>query len=184
VKEITKFVAEIAYHLNQPGIMEAVIDPGPRSHLVNDRRLTVDTGMGSIRLSLRLGHSAEAADIARRAVRAVLGRNTNTELVDDAVLCTSEIVTNAIVHTDRGCELHMSFDPADGGNVRVEVEDDSPERPLLIDAFDVRRTGGRGMQIVDETSTRWGCHPMSSGGKVVWFELGWPGLADATSMPA
>jgi hypothetical protein len=33
------------------------------------------------------------------------------------------------------------------------------------------RVGGRGLQIVEETSTRWGTQDVA-GGKVVWFELG------------
>jgi anti-sigma regulatory factor (Ser/Thr protein kinase) len=164
------------------GIVPEVIDPGPRSksfEMTGGWR--VDTG--SIRLSLRLGRSAESADIARRAVRAALGRNTSMELVDDAVLCTSEIVTNAIVHTNCGCELQMSFDPAGGGNVRVEVSDDSPHRPLRANPVDVHRVGGRGLQIVEETSTRWGSHPMSGGGKVVWFELSKTGFHGAVQLP-
>jgi len=142
----------------------------------------VDTG--SVKLSLRLGHSAHSAEIARRAVRAALGPDTSMEFVDDAVLCTSEIVTNAIQHTDCGCVLQMTFDRAGGGNLRVEVADDSPYRPLLANEVDVHRVGGRGLQIVDETSTRWGSQARAGGGKVVWFELGETELPAAVDIPA
>jgi hypothetical protein len=140
----------------------------------------VDTG--SITLSLRLEHSAESADIARRAVRAVLGRDMNLEFVDDAVLCTSEIVTNAIVHTDLGCQLQMQFDAA-AGRLRIEVSDGSPPRPLVANAVDVHRPGGRGLQIVEEAASRWGSHP-TAGGKVVWFEMDQPGLRAAVDVHA
>jgi hypothetical protein len=129
---------------------------------------TMDTG--AIKLSLRLGPSPASAGIARRAVRAALGRSIDTDLGDAAVLCTSELVTNAIVHTARGCELQMSFDRPDGG-VRVEVSDSSHDQPHIVPTGDVWRVGGRGLQIVDATSSRWGTHPVA-GGKVVWFELG------------
>lgn len=124
---------------------------------------------GSIRLGLRLGPTHESADIARRAVRAALGREVSPELVENAVLCTSEIVTNAVVHTELGCELQMSFDPATGV-VRIEVSDHSPHHELLANPVDTQRVGGRGLQIVSATSSRWGTNP-ASGGKVVWFEL-------------
>jgi len=127
----------------------------------------VDTG--SIRLGLRLGPSPESADIARRAVRAALGREVGAQIVDDAVLCTSEIVTNAVTHTARGCDLHMSFDPS-SGVVRVEVSDHSPHQRLFAMPVDAKRIGGRGLHIVSQASTRWGTDA-SSDGKVVWFEL-------------
>ena len=130
---------------------------------------------GAIRLSLRLGWSPESAEIARHAVRAVLGRSVDENFADAAVLCTSELVTNAIVHTGRGCELQMSFVPPAGGLLRVEVSDSSPDQPHVAPLGDVQRIGGRGLHIVEETSTRWGSHA-SGDGKVVWFELGPPGL--------
>jgi len=124
---------------------------------------------GSIRLGLRLGPSAESPDIARRAVRAALARQVGAQFVDDAVLCTSEIVTNAVTHTARGCDLQMSFDPA-SGVVRVEVSDRSPHQRLFPMPVDAKRIGGRGLRIVSQASTRWGTKAVSNG-KVVWFEL-------------
>src|SRR3954452_24638504 len=102
----------------------------------------------------------------------------NLEFVDDAVLCTSEIVTNAIVHTDLGCELQMQFHSAAGGSLRIEVCDGAAPGPLAANPVDVHRAGGRGLQIVEEASTRWGSHAVPGGGKVVWFEI------DRTDLPA
>jgi len=129
----------------------------------------VDTG--AVRLSLRLGRSPESPEIARGAVRAALGRSVTLQFADAAVLCTSELVTNAIVHTGRGCEVQMSFDSPGGRVLRVEVSDSSRDEPQVDASDDRRRVGGRGLQIVEETSTRWGTHRVA-GGKVVWFELG------------
>jgi len=133
---------------------------------------------GAIRLSLLLGRSPESAEIARGAVRAALGRSVSLQFADAAVLCTSELVTNAIVHTERGCELQMSFDPPRGGLLRVEVSDSSRDEPHVAPTGDVQRVGGRGLQIVEETSSRWGSRQVADG-KVVWFELGPAGLPAA-----
>ena len=138
---------------------------------------------GAVRLSLRLGRSPESAEIARGAVRAALGRSVSLQFVDAAVLCTSELVTNALVHTENGCELQVSFDAPRGGVLRVEVSDSSRDEPHVDSAHDARRVGGRGLQIVEETSTRWGTRHVA-GGKVVWFELGPSPLPAAAGLRA
>jgi anti-sigma regulatory factor (Ser/Thr protein kinase) len=129
-------------------------------------------------MSLRLERSRESPDIARRAVSAALGGQVSQQFIEDAILCTSELVTNAVMHGKHGCELQMSFDPADGGVLRVEVSDGSPHLPRLVDAVDVHRAGGRGLRIVEAASTRWGSQQVPSG-KVVWFEMGHPSTVEA-----
>jgi len=129
-------------------------------------------------MSLRLDRSRESPDVARRAVSAALGGQASQQFIDDAILCTSEIVTNAVLHGKHGCELQMSFDPAGGGALRVEVSDGSSHLPRLADALDVHRAGGRGLRIVDAAATRWGSQQVP-GGKVVWFEMGHPSTVEA-----
>jgi len=138
---------------------------------------------GAIRMSLRLESSPESAGIARRAVRAALGHSVDDWFANAAMLCTSELVTNAIVHAGDGCGLQVCFDPPGGGVLRVEVSDDSQEQPHVVPPGDVWRVGGRGLQIVDQTSTRWGTQDMATG-KVVWFELGPAGRHDGSAMRA
>jgi len=138
---------------------------------------------GAIRMSLRLESSPESAGIARRAVRAALGHSVDDRFANAAMLCTSELVTNAIVHAGDGCGLQVCFDPPGGGVLRVEVSDDSQEQPHVVPPGDVWRVGGRGLQIVDQTSTRWGTQDMATG-KVVWFELGPAPRHDGSAMGA
>ena len=138
---------------------------------------------GAIRMSLRLESSPESAGIARRAVRAALGHSVDDWFANAAVLCTSELVTNAIVHAGDGCGLQVCFDPPGGGVLRVEVSDDSQEQPHVVPPGDVWRVGGRGLQIVDQTSSRWGTQDMATG-KVVWFELGPAPRHDGSAMGA
>jgi len=64
------------------------------------------------------------------------------------------------------------------GTVRVEVRDADPvhPEPQSVSPLSLR---GRGLQIVETASDRWGVrsHP---GGKVVWFEAA-VGLADGSA---
>ena len=138
---------------------------------------------GAIRMSLRLESSPESAGIARRAVRAALGHSVDDRFANAAMLCTSELVTNAIVHAGDGCGLQVCFDPPGGGVLRVEVSDDSQEQPHVVPPGDVWRIGGRGLHIVEQTSTRWGTQDLAPG-KVVWFELGPAGRHDGSAMRA
>lgn len=92
--------------------------------------------------------------------------DTGTEATDSAVLLTSELVTNALEHGRGSVSLTV-----DAGklHVRVEVTDDEPEPPTLIDA-DPEAESGRGMFIVDALASSWGIEEKTDG-KVVWFEL-------------
>jgi hypothetical protein len=56
--------------------------------------------------------------------------------------------------------------------VRIEVEDSSPEHPVVAET-----AGGRGMHIVDKLAADWGVreHP-ATGGKTVWAEVSCDGV--------
>jgi anti-sigma regulatory factor (Ser/Thr protein kinase) len=89
--------------------------------------------------------------------------------IDDAVLCLSELVTNAVLHTGAGCEVRAVLDRGvltttvrDGGS-SVVVD----PRHVTVDPLGVH---GRGLQIVDACSTRWGSE-LDTIGLTVWFEL-------------
>ncbi|MEU3352411.1 ATP-binding protein [Streptomyces sp. NPDC037389] len=90
---------------------------------------------------------------------------------EDAQLVVSELVTNAVRHTDSekvSCQLRVS-----GVAVRIEVADqgDAPTEPRA------RRSGtdeesGRGLLLVGALSREWGVRPDDSGhGRVVWADL-------------
>jgi anti-sigma regulatory factor (Ser/Thr protein kinase) len=89
--------------------------------------------------------------------------------VDTAILCLSELVTNAIMHTEAPCDLRLVLDRGvltatvrDGGST-VVVDPSS----LTLDPLAVH---GRGLQIVDALSTRWGSE-LDAVGMSVWFVL-------------
>lgn len=81
-------------------------------------------------------------------------------------LLVSEIVTNAVLHART--EVRVSIERGDD-TIRVEVADESSNGPAVRDVTQQAATG-RGLQLVNELSDRWGSEPRD-GGKVVWFEL-------------
>lgn len=110
-------------------------------------------------------HRAVAA--ARRFVADRLSEWGWADAVDDAELCTSELVTNALLHAHTDARLLVRVDD---DAVRVEVHDGSrhlPARggPVVDDAMT-----GRGLLLIESLATAWGVEP-DAAGKSVWFEL-------------
>lgn len=85
---------------------------------------------------------------------------------DLAVLLTSEVVTNAVLHAASRARLSVT---ATGETIRVEVGDDSTELPQVLR---LRRASphGRGMALLEDLADSWGVRE-EPGGKVVWFTL-------------
>lgn len=107
----------------------------------------------------------DAARRARRVVEEVLD-GMAPEVLDRAVLLTSELVTNAVVHARGPMGLEVVRD--DGG-VEICVADGAHDNPV------VRHPGlfsdsGRGMAIVASVASAWGVRHTPTG-KVVWFVL-------------
>ena len=119
-----------------------------------------------------------AAAAARRFVRDTLQTWVATGvvadghgLVDDAVLLTSELVTNAVVHAGTRVDLTCRLA---GGAVEVVVRDGHPSRLVPEVAGDesgsAERTGGRGLLLPAALASAWGvAYGRSS--KAVWFRL-------------
>jgi serine phosphatase RsbU (regulator of sigma subunit)/anti-sigma regulatory factor (Ser/Thr protein kinase) len=125
------------------------------------------------RLKLPADRRTPAA--ARAAVRALVLEAGLTALLDEAMLLTTELATNAVVHAGTELEVDIAADP-DGLTVTVI---DSRPGPLT-DHRDPGSQGlardrpederGRGLLLVDQLASSWGTvhHP---GGKGVWFRL-------------
>ncbi|MGW3646293.1 ATP-binding protein [Streptomyces sp. NPDC000878] len=104
---------------------------------------------------------------ARRAMRELLRHWGRPGCSEIAELLTSELVTNALVHTDRDAVLTATVSPH---GLRVEVRDFVGRRPRLRvpDADD--GTHGRGLVLVESLADAWGVRAHGVG-KAVWFEL-------------
>ncbi|WP_406197671.1 ATP-binding protein [Streptomyces europaeiscabiei] len=119
--------------------------------------------------------------IARDFVATVLrALRLDRTLVDDAVLCASELVTNACVHA-KGGDGTVLWLAVEEGRLRVVVYDGDENPPVTreLTTETWERGGGRGLYLVDAlTEGRWGhgpdipyggpTHPV---GKAVWFDL-------------
>ncbi len=112
--------------------------------------------------------SPQSAAAARRFVEAELrGQGWSANDIDTALLLTSEVVTNAVVHarTALVVQLELSRD-----RIRVDVDDQGMGVAVLGSAG-VDDVGGRGLQIVDALADRWGDERRAGGRHRVWFEL-------------
>jgi anti-sigma regulatory factor (Ser/Thr protein kinase) len=122
---------------------------------------------------LELPGVAESPAAARRLVRAEARRRGLPDHVEDAaLLLTSEVVTNAVLHA-RG-PLQVAVPADDGGDrLRVEVSDRSAALPRRRDhGLDV--TTGRGVRLIATLARAWGTErPSDVPGyaKTVWFEV-------------
>jgi anti-sigma regulatory factor (Ser/Thr protein kinase) len=86
------------------------------------------------------------------------------ELVIDAQLLTSELVSNAIRHGSGEIEMRVRASP---DQVLVEVWDQSVEEPKLL-PLDPDRPGGNGMRVVEALAHQWGVTHFPNA-KSVWF---------------
>jgi sigma-B regulation protein RsbU (phosphoserine phosphatase) len=119
---------------------------------------------------------------ARSVVRAVATEGELTDVLDEALLLTTELVTNAVVHAATRVTVEVISDAA---GLTVTVLDEAAGPLLLLSSDRPDDERGRGLLLVEGMAQRWGTvhHP---GGKGVWFHLARPG-ADTTvtsgSMP-
>ncbi|MGW0826203.1 SpoIIE family protein phosphatase [Streptomyces sp. NPDC002845] len=104
---------------------------------------------------------------ARRFTARTLRSWNATEAADVVLLVVSELVTNALVHTDGAVHLDLTLT---GDRLRVAVRDASPRTPAKPVIVDWEATGGRGLFLVEAMSASWGTVPVS-GGKQVWSEI-------------
>ncbi|GHE06032.1 SpoIIE family protein phosphatase [Streptomyces alanosinicus] len=110
----------------------------------------------------------EAARHARRFTRRTLRTwGVPPDTMDAALLVVSELVTNALVHTDGQVRLDMSLV---NHRLRLAVADASPRSPVKPTSIGWEATGGRGIILVEAVSAAWGTLPVS-GGKQVWADL-------------
>ncbi|MER5487255.1 ATP-binding protein [Streptomyces sp. NPDC002812] len=113
----------------------------------------------------------KAVGEVRRDLRELMRHRCKTEAAEVAELLITELVTNALVHTDQGAEVSATL-AAD--RLRVEVRDYAARRPRPHAPSADDGTHGRGLVLVQSLADAWGVDALGlalGGGKVVWFEL-------------
>ncbi len=109
------------------------------------------------------GSAGQARHFVADTVRDVLP----DDVTEVAVLLTSELVTNVIVHARTPMQLSVEVEAE---ALRVAIADEVPRTPVRRAAEGTPRLTGRGMHLVESLATQWGVEP-SPTGKTVWFEL-------------
>jgi anti-sigma regulatory factor (Ser/Thr protein kinase) len=117
-----------------------------------------------VEASLRIPKGLAAPLLARAFLADLLHRWGCDQLEHRALLVVSEVVTNAVIHTDSTANLFARYD---GGTleVRVRDNDDALPTPRLVTPDD---ESGRGLPVVAAVADRWGVEPLAEGGKVVF----------------
>ena len=113
---------------------------------------------------------------ARRFLRSFLLEHARDDLVDDAGVALSEIVTNSVLHAHTDVDVSVALS-GDGG-LRVEVTDRSPQLPAQRGYGD-QATTGRGMRLVAAVTQECGVVSHGASGKTVWFLVGGAGSPPA-----
>jgi PAS domain S-box-containing protein len=161
-------------------------DPGPTGGLPQQRREPVGPAAQHVEnrsrssvITARAAASFEpvgrSVASARSFVRDTLQGWGFADIVDDAVVLTSELVTNAVVHA--GTSADVLCLRSDEG-VRIEVADRYPEREVPLQGTAINmgspdREGGRGLQLCAALAGRWGVE-YTPAHKTVWFQLDLP----------
>jgi anti-sigma regulatory factor (Ser/Thr protein kinase) len=122
------------------------------------------------RAELLLPMTKNAPRAARAFVRASECAEHGAQVLEDALLLVSELVSNSVLY---GSEPLLLALECQDGRLKVRVRDAARKLPQLRQAAaDDER--GRGMALVDRLSATWGVDSVvdeRGSGKVVWFEL-------------
>jgi len=89
------------------------------------------------------------------------------DVIDDAMIVVSELVTNAIMHARSACDLRLKdadhilrIEVIDGGHGSPELQRPAPHAEH-----------GRGLLLVSAMCAAWGVDTLGDGRKMVWAEL-------------
>jgi anti-sigma regulatory factor (Ser/Thr protein kinase) len=106
---------------------------------------------------------------ARALVRSELGDWVDESVMSDLLLATSEVVTNAVMHTTGPCLFTMCR-LTDSSMLRIGVSDTSYEPLPALRTAGATSATGRGLTIVDAVASTWGT-ASTADGKEVWFQM-------------
>ncbi|WP_229398809.1 SpoIIE family protein phosphatase [Micromonospora okii] len=130
---------------------------------------------------VRLPADSRTPAAARAVVRSVLAAARLDDLLNEALLLTTELTTNAVEHARTALDIEVV---ADDVGLTVTVCDfaagtvDELTVGVRNDKAEINQVSerGRGLLLVDHFASRWGTTYLPSG-KGVWFRLDRPGEA-------
>jgi anti-sigma regulatory factor (Ser/Thr protein kinase) len=109
--------------------------------------------------------------IRRRLQAAIAQWGLPAEIIENVLLVVEELVANAVDHARTPFRLtvdHLLIDRS-GRALRIAVHDQCPQ-PVSVRPFDARAARGRGLQMIEALTSRWGCD-RTAAGKTVWALL-------------
>jgi anti-sigma regulatory factor (Ser/Thr protein kinase) len=113
-------------------------------------------------IAFTLPSTPYSVQMARFYVRAALTYHDLGDYAEDAEMVTSEMVTNAVKHSDAQT-IGLELTSLDGSRaVAIVVTDPSPQPPVRRDPTGDAECG-RGLHIVTALAARWGWRPQGAG---------------------
>ncbi|AEM87442.1 ATP-binding protein [Streptomyces violaceusniger] len=119
--------------------------------------------------SQTMGRVPASAEVARKLVRTALAAWSQEDLIEDAALVITELVSNAVDHA-RLESIRVVVTRPSEKFVRLGVVDRSRNVPYLRTDSNGDNTRGRGLLLVDALTDRWGTDRYRWG-KQVWGEM-------------
>lgn len=140
-------------------------------------------------------HGVGQADFAGQAVSVGVARawannrlagHVADEVRESVVLLLSELVTNAVVHSDSGRrpngQVTVFLAAGDGAAYCEVIDDGSATSVPVVRDLSEEDAGGRGLWMVNAMADAWGFHHDDEVGNAVWFRIGArPATAHAVS---
>jgi serine phosphatase RsbU (regulator of sigma subunit)/anti-sigma regulatory factor (Ser/Thr protein kinase) len=96
-------------------------------------------------------------------------------VIGAAILCTSELTTNALLHAGTPAQVHVDLSAE---RLLVSVADTGTRGAVTRARTDALSSRGRGLGLIEELSDTWGTDPTVRGA-TVWFEMLMPQRPDA-----
>ncbi|MBB2942852.1 serine phosphatase RsbU (regulator of sigma subunit)/anti-sigma regulatory factor (Ser/Thr protein kinase) [Actinoplanes lutulentus] len=89
------------------------------------------------------------------------------QVIGAAILCTSELTTNALLHAGTPAQVHIDLN---GERLLVSVADTGTRGSVIRARADTMASRGRGLGLIEDLSDSWGTDPTVRG-STVWFEM-------------
>jgi serine phosphatase RsbU (regulator of sigma subunit)/anti-sigma regulatory factor (Ser/Thr protein kinase) len=88
-------------------------------------------------------------------------------VISAAILCTSELTTNALLHAGTPAQVHIDLS---ADRLLVSVADTGTRGTVIRAHADTMSSRGRGLGLIEDLSDSWGTDPTVRG-TTVWFEM-------------
>ncbi|AEV87475.1 histidine kinase [Actinoplanes sp. SE50] len=88
-------------------------------------------------------------------------------VIGAAILCTSELTTNALLHAGTPAQVHIDLNLE---RLLVSVADTGTRGSVIRARADTLASRGRGLGLIEDLSDSWGTDPTVRG-STVWFEM-------------